>query len=388
MEKTVLLSLCSLCFLAFTLTSEAKNNQKTDASSEIIERTAFVESVVDTIPAKGTYRIHKKTDEQEINIEVEDGDIKELHIDGKEIKPEEFSSYDDVIQELFGEMEAPPAAYGYNFEMPAMPPLPDMQGVYVMPPMPAMPPMGEMKLKEFYSHDGNFGFGNGEHFKMFFPDSLHQTQIIIIDAEGDSNVIVTPHGGTYRFMTPSGQNAIEIEQYMRSTEDWKKHGEEWKKQAEDWKVKEKEWKKMSEEWQNNWQENAHGLQLKAQEMEILRKNLDEEVLEKLRDQGHLELELEQLYGAAGAEAEGIARGRVYGLRQSRGNMADAMVEEGLIESGEEAIIQLTPDKLKINGKKMDDGTHKKYLRMYEAQQGIELTGNSRVEFKVKTRRSM
>ena len=69
-------------------------------------------------------------------------------------------------------------------------------------------------------------------------------------------------------------------------------------------------------------------------------------------------------------------------------MTDAMVEEGLIEPGEEVLTQLTPIKMKINGKKMDDDTHRRYLEMYEDQQGVELTGNSRVEFKAKVRRSM
>ena len=153
-------------------------------------------------------------------------------------------------------------------------------------------------------------------------------------------------------------------------------------------MKEKDWKKMSEEYHQNWNENSQEWREHAREMEILRKELNHGELEKLREQGQMHLELENLYGIAEAEAGGSGRSRVYSVRPSRMNMADAMIEEGLIESGDEALIQLTPDRLKINGKKMDDATHKKYLRMYEAQQGIELTGNSRVEFKVKTRGSM
>ncbi|MEO6130360.1 MAG: hypothetical protein ABIQ02_00835 [Saprospiraceae bacterium] len=70
------------------------------------------------------------------------------------------------------------------------------------------------------------------------------------------------------------------------------------------------------------------------------------------------------------------------------NITEALVEEGLIEPGEEADVVLTPDKLKINGKKMDDETHDRYLKMYESQQGVQLSGKSRVEFKTKSRRSM
>src|SRR5688500_352076 len=128
MEKTVLLSLCSLCFLTFTLTSDAKNDQQDKKENTAITRTATITYDVDTIPSEGTYRIHKKTDDQEINIEAEDGDIKQLEIDGKEIQPENFDDYEVIIDELFGSMDAPPSMEGFHFEMPAMPPMPDMEG--------------------------------------------------------------------------------------------------------------------------------------------------------------------------------------------------------------------------------------------------------------------
>jgi hypothetical protein len=59
-----------------------------------------------------------------------------------------------------------------------------------------------------------------------------------------------------------------------------------------------------------------------------------------------------------------------------------------VEPGDEVEIQLTPDKLKINGEKMPDNIHQKYLRMYEQQQGMELSGNSRVEFTTKSKQRM
>ncbi|MBK9983178.1 MAG: hypothetical protein IPP15_12325 [Saprospiraceae bacterium] len=80
--------------------------------------------------------------------------------------------------------------------------------------------------------------------------------------------------------------------------------------------------------------------------------------------------------------------RAYTFMAPRMGMTEEMVEEGLVQPGEEADVILTPDKLKINGKKMPENIHQKYLRMYEQQQGVELSGNSRVEFKTKSRRSM
>lgn len=381
MEKTVLLSLCSLCFLAFTMTGNTTNenqNQKELARQEIltvIERT-------DTIPSKGTFRIHKKTDKQEINIEVEDGDIKELKIDGKEIEPADFEEYEVIIDELFGAMDAPPSMEGFNFEMPpmpampAIPPMPPMEGfnfeMPALPPMPDMPPMPAIEMERLLGN-GNMAFWTGEgsgHYKIIQEGTGDgHSKIIIINAEGDSNIIISD-----QFEWNGVMPKIALEGYMLDAEEWKKHGEEWKVQGE-------EWKRMAEEWKQNWDQNSEGWK---QEWSAHQ--------EELREQQHL---LHEDAFRLREETEGeklrLLEGRIYkldALRTPGLYMTDVMIEEGLIQPGEVALIQLTPTRLKINGKKMDDDTHRRYLQMYEAQQGVELSGNSRVEFKAKTRRSM
>ena len=395
MEKTVLLSLCSLCFLAFTLTSDAKNDQQDQKEKIAITRTATITTAADTIPTDGTYRIHKKTDEQEINIEVENGNIKELEIDGKEIQPENYDDYEVIIDELFGSMDAPPSMEGFHFEMPPMPPMPDMEGFMTpMPPMAPMPPMGEMEFRHFYNDGNNIILGNGQNLKhKIWTDSLGQTRVIILGDDGDSSVIMTPGNG-YRFfhgdIAPEALEQLKLKEkeWKLYSKDWEKHGKEWEKHGEEWQKMAEEWKKNwennSQEWQNNWR-------MQEDELRHLQRELEENA-HRLHGEGMKErfhMKEGQIYGLQDEHlAEELARGRVYGLRIPHMNMTDAMIEEGLIEPGEEAEIQLTPDKLKINGKKMDSETHKKYLRMYESQQGIELSGNSRVEFKTKTRRSM
>ncbi len=370
MEKTVLLSLCSLCFLAFTITGNTKNedqNKKEEATQEItvsVTRT-------DTIPSKGTYRIHKKTDEQEINIEVEDGDIKELKIDGKEIEPADFEEYEDIIDELFGDMDTPPSMEGFNFEMPAMPPMPEMEFMPAMPPMPDMPPMPAIEIARLFGN-GNFSFYNGEgegHYQIIENTEDGHTKIIIINADGDSNIIISD-----KFICKDLMPKIALKEYMLEAEEWKKHGEEWKEQGE-------EWKKMSEEWKKNWEQNSENWKQEWHAQQ-----------EELRGQQHqLHEDAFRLHEQAEEERLRSQEGRIYkldGLRTPGVYMTDVMIEEGLIQPGEVALIQLTPTKLKINGKKMDDDTHRRYLQMYEGQQGIELSGNSRVEFRAKTRRSM
>lgn len=380
MEKTVLLSLCSLCFLAFTITGNAKNEkQKMDDGKNII-KTATIEMRVDTIPSEGTYRIHKKTDDQEINIEVENGDIKQLEIDGKEIAPSEFGGYEAIIDELFGEIEAPPAMEDFPYAMPPMPGMPAMPEMVPMPPMPPMPPMEAMEFEHLFKDGNNIVIREGDFMKhKICIDSLGKTKIVIIGEEGDSSVFFTP-GANYRFFHGDAP-AIALEEFEFNKEEWKKHGEEWQKMAEEWK---QNWQEHSQEWQEEMR--AHQEEMKQLQKELEKegyKMRDEAIIERRHHDGDYRHEIEEAL-----RAEELGRSHVYALRAPRMNMADAMIEEGLIEPGEEAEIVLTPDKLKINGKKMDDETHERYLRMYEAQQGVELSGNSRVEFRTKSRRSM
>lgn len=376
MEKTVLLSLCSLCFLAFTMSGNPENKQE-QKEKTLLSTTALVQELIDTIPAEGTFRIHKKTDDQDINIHVENGDIKELKIDGKEIAPADFDDYSEVIDELFGEVEAPPAIREFTFEMPAM------------PPMPPIPGMEEKEFEYFFDNDSRIAImkspeGMGKMKIMmdtlnFFEGAHGANKYIIINRNGNSDTIIT-HGG----MGFGPMPAIELEHFRMNEEDMKRSQEEWRNHAD-------EYRRHAEEWRKNWEENAHGMKqdwrAHGESMKELRKQLEKEGV-YLHGEGmpHMELrgELHGLEESLGA----LGDARVYGFRSHGANMTEAMLEEGLIEPGEEAEILLTPDRLKINGKKMDAETHKKYLRMYEAQQGIELSGNSRVEFKTKTRRSM
>lgn len=78
----------------------------------------------------------------------------------------------------------------------------------------------------------------------------------------------------------------------------------------------------------------------------------------------------------------------YEYRTPRLSLSDQMVRDGLVQPGAEVEVQLTPDKLRINGEKMPESIHQKYLKLYEEQQGIELSGNSKVEFTTKSKQRM
>lgn len=159
---------------------------------------------------------------------------------------------------------------------------------------------------------------------------------------------------------------LDNKEWKQLEKEWK---EQWKSQEGEWKAYANEWKAQGEKWKLEWEEHAKMLE-----------NQNHEHLQWNEMRQH---EMEEQLRAAEQEMA-----HIYSYRTPRLSISDEMVRDGLIESGEEVEVQLTPDRLKINGEKMPDSVHQKYLRMYEAQQGVELSGNSRVEFTTKSKQRM
>ncbi len=421
MEKTVLLSLCSLCFLAFTLSSHTTIKDQANTSEKASNIFATVTVTADSIPTKGIYRIHKKTDDQDISIEVEDGTIKELKIDGKDIQASEFDAYDDVIDELFGGVEAPPSMEGFNYRIPPMPPMPEgfqytmppmppmpampymMEGSeYAFPEMPDMPPMPEMPEMpdmRFLEMEAMKQLNeDGYTISMYNPEIMHNgvkitcdtafingNQTIIIRMnDGDSSVVYAPGqpfgpGEGQPFMAIDGRMMNEqemkewAEELERNAESW---GKDWEAQANEWRKQEKKWREQSRAYAN--QSRAYADEWRSQQ-DMMREQMRHPNPANEEQLRALELELGHL---------DHIQPFMYEYNSPRLNLTDEMIHDGLVEPGNEVEVQLTPDKLKINGEKMPENIHQKYLKMYEEQQGVELSGNSRVEFTTKSKQRM
>jgi beta-lactamase regulating signal transducer with metallopeptidase domain len=406
MEKTVLLSLSTLCFLAFTLTSHTNPEQAASVSQQQLTTISLTAETTDSIPAEGIYRLHKKTDDQEITIEVENGDIKELKIDGKEIQPSEFEAYNEVIDDLFGSIEAPPSMEGFDFVFPEIPHIPEMPMIPGMPymidglefefpeipDMPGIPgipyshQMQRVYLDEFKDHWNE----NGGTITIYNPEIMggglnitHDTTIIngqstiIIKMDGgDSSVICIPGHQMWSGDVPS---PISIDGQFMNEEEMKKWTMEMERNAQlqgkEWRAQVEQWREQQNEWREQWraqtdQEHAEQQRLRGMERNQYRWTDDH--------QQAIERELRQL-----EELKDI-----YVIGMPRLSLSEEMVKDGLIEPGDEAEIQLTPDKMKINGEKMPEAIHQKYLELYEQQQGVELSGNSKVEFTTKSKQRM
>ena len=418
MEKTVLLSLCSLCFLAFTLSSHTTPEEQAKKADHAPHIFAAVTVTADSIPTEGIYRIHKKTDDQDISIEVEDGTIKELKIDGKDIQPSEFDAYDDIIDELFGGVEAPPSMEGFSYTMPPMPPMPEgfqytmppmppmpampymMEGFeYAFPEMPEMPPMPEMPdmrflemeaLKQLNEDGYTITLYNPEIVKNGVRISCDTTivngnqTIIIKMIDGDSSVVCMPGQPLWTregqpFMPIDGRmmNEKEMKEWAEELErNAKSWGKDWEALADDMRMQEKKSREQSREYANQYREYANEWRSHQDMMRDQIRHPNEANEAQLRA---LELELGHL---------DQIHPFIHEFDSPRLSLTDEMIQDGLVEPGNEVEVQLTPDKLKINGEKMPENIHQKYLKMYEQQQGIELSGNSKVEFTTKSKQRM
>lgn len=387
MEKTVLLSLSTLCFLTFTLSSHTKPETVQEEIIDFETTISVSAEITDSIPAKGIYRIHKKTDDQDISVEVENGAIKELKVDGKEIQPSEFEGYNAVIDELFGGMHAPADVHGFEYMMPHMPVMPNPS---VMPEMPIMIEGYNFEMPEIpeipHTPGFRFGYGFDGDLNTIFSDS---STIVIYDSKikgknfqltadtiimNGKNKIIIYHGkdssviNTHQFHGSAHQPFFYGHGAEMDEAEMRKHAEAWRAQSDQWREQQKHWSQQ-------WRSNADQIRAEKELLRSLNRNnyrLSEE------SQSAIELELSKLNEL----------NEIYITGRPRLDLSEELVKDGLIQPGTEVKVQLTPDKLKINGEKMPAVIHQKYLDLYEHQQGVELSGNSKVEFTTKSKQRM
>ncbi|RLD21669.1 MAG: hypothetical protein DRI69_03450, partial [Bacteroidetes bacterium] len=146
MEKitaTTLLLLC-LIFASFSDGKEEIPRETIDVPALLVSNhyVHFDNSFVgDTIIPRSTQTIvHGDSDGKEVRLEIENGEIKGLYINGEEVPESRYDEYAEeitVLENSLSNVPAPPAPPA----MPAMPPMPPMPPMPDMPPMPPMPAM-------------------------------------------------------------------------------------------------------------------------------------------------------------------------------------------------------------------------------------------------------
>jgi hypothetical protein len=102
---------------------------------------------------------------------------------------------------------------------------------------------------------------------------------------------------------------------------------------------------------------------------ILREHLDDAVLQEIEGSGVYRLR----------DSEGPQVLRLKNDREPFSSLTSMMDRDGLINAEGEYSIILEEDKLRVNGKKMPDDVHQKYLKLFERTQGYPVTGKTKIE---------
>ncbi len=386
MEKSVLLSLTTLVIMAFALQGHSPSPASEAAQPDGMAMAPFVSIAADTIPSRGIYRIHKKTDDQEVRIEIEDGAIRTLEVDGQKVEPDAYGAYEALIDDLVGGLQAPPAPPApFYFRMPAIPDMPDIPAIPQLPPdfmdgfnfsfempeipdMPEIPPFPQISINRIFPGDGSRIFlwdGTAQNEYRILTDSTAGTSRMMIITGDDTTIVMSPsislHGDMIEFH--SGDLDAEMEAWQKQVEALQREAEgrvrHWERDLE---MRARDAERQAEQRTRDMEREA-------------RRHYDLGQQHQDSDRQRMEREY-RIYGMSPAAPR-------FGSPQ--GALTDQLIRDRLVDPGEEAEVLLTPDKLRINGKKMPDNLHRKYLDLYEAQQGDPLTGNSRVEFTTKAR---
>ncbi len=312
--------------------------------------------VLDTIPAKkqDRQRIIKTENGRAIEITMEDGQISNLKIDGKEIPAEEYDQHDKLVQELIVEFEnipTPPTPPRMMTEAPAPPPA---SGITPSAPEPPR------KIREI-SVDGDRVvtiYEDGSRLRA--PNNAKE---IIID--GDR--VVTIYEDDSEVMMSEAEKdrikSIEIERHHKRMEE---HHEEI----------EKHHLKLAEK-REEIMEKHHE---KMEEHRIRMEEHREKMAEKHEETERVSIELqESIEDAAGASNQIIAKNIGRASNEINTAIEDQLLADGLIDSRDNYAFELTGKKLKVNRKTQSDALHQKYKQLYGELSGSPLSEKSKLK---------
>lgn len=382
--------------------------------------------VTDSVPkSKSTQKITREDDNGKVEMEMKDGEITRLNVDGKEIPASEFNQYNDLAKEL--QRSTPPVPPVPPFPgMPAMPPMP---AIAPMPPFPGMPPMPAIapmapqtsRLSTVTDGEGNvviklekdgkpieIKVKNGEVWMD--GKKVEKGESVQLPGMGfqDAHPFIWNMDGHQFNFDGMGKNDLSEFNFAFSPEalaEWEEHAAQIREHAEQYnneyrayieqhqnlseedkekRVKElealhKDWEKRGEGWAKEWEKRGEKWEKKgedwAKKWEKSGEKWAKEQEKWAAEQKKWQAEQEKWH----AENQNRNK-RSYGGDFQQAMTAE-LLRENLISDPKDFSFQLNAKSLKINGKKQPDEIHQKYLKMYERYTGnnMEKGGNYTVE---------
>ncbi|KAA3623507.1 MAG: hypothetical protein DWQ02_24420 [Bacteroidetes bacterium] len=339
------------------LVSEADHNQNVAKwSTSEIHQDGFV--AADTLP-QGKNRLIVEREDQKMVVEIEDGEIKSLKVDGEEIPEEDFDKYTLEVEELW-----------------SIEPDNDNSFFWVSP--------SEGNTFHFRSQDGEEFFFD-QDFNIEIPEFEFDNQFYFKNKDGKSIFVLPEYDFNFELPEDFG------DEYKEQMEKLKLHLEEYEE------LNKEQVKELLERQKLIQEELMHQYKDQSRRMHENRIIIEERKRDALREKKRAieraqRAERDVLRERRAREHESVILGNgiyindgndvvVFGShgRNHSGALVKALMADGLIDKdSDEYKVELSGKKLKVNGKKQPDHIHQKYLELYERLSGFELDEKSKV----------
>lgn len=355
----------------------------------------------DTLPKpKRVQKISRDDGDRKVEMEINDGRITRLNVDGKEIPAEQYDQYSDLTDDLLNVTPPPPP-------MP-----PDAPGLEDFPPPPAPPappaPLSprsrvttekdaegntvihierqgkptEIKVKDGLVYIDGKELKAGEAFdlkgdpQMFFaPDFNFAVPDMNFDHIAPNIAIPDIRVPNFEMpplpdISPEHFNAADMENFRRDLERSKR---EYEREMRAWKAEQKHWTKEQKREFEHMQKEMHEAQSTAQLMDLRRLQQDAQRQERaaLRQ---LEATRRQM------TLDKLRSERLEPLRSKQESVSqlitENLVHDGLISDPNRFDLHLDSKEMFVNGEKQSKQIQRKYKELFEGMSGNKLKGGN------------
>ena len=419
-RSNIMEKLTATALLLAVVTALSFGNNKTVTRSQT-HPSVFSLVSADTLPPKGKLTIIKEEDDKKVEMKVEDGNITQLKIDGKDIPKEDFDKYEDVTDGLlYGLPPTPPTPP--TAPMPPspfaapMPPIPPTAPLAPMPPFPGTTMKKEkdsegntiLKMKKAdgtYSEikittdkdvfiDGkkmeegkdmklnlgqndffNFNFDNNwtKGFQNFDLNKHFDFVMPKIKMKGlEDGLLRGPHN--FYFMDidsvkmGDGNDSTRVYKFKDkyryefnwSDEDVQHIKEDARRLSEDARQNAEKYRKNAEKYRQEAQKMQRDAQRMGREKQLLEREEERMVRDRERAQNR----------------DSRSKERRMDMDKLRNAFEQELQKDGFLKNGDKKYeFELSDKALKINGKSQSKAMHEKYIKLYQEKSGARANGN-------------
>jgi bla regulator protein blaR1 len=314
----------------------------------------------DTLPPakKGVHRILHEDDKRKVDLEIKDGKVTNLVVDGRTIPSKDYEKYKELIDELkYAHVPLPPMA-----PMAAMAPMAPMAAMPPMAPMAAMPSMAAPPPPPPapYQRDQNYKIRIDPSGIASLWINDGKNTVVNVDRKEKTAY----HNGRklsddeFKWLTGTtlGKFLADLEQHDK---DMRQHELDMQQHERDMEVHKAEMREHEREMEQHTRDMAqHDIDMQQHEQDMRQHELDMQQHARDMEQHARDMAVHE------AEMRKVAAFQDACISQ--------MKADGIIQSSKGLKFSLSEDAFKVNGKKQSDDLHRKYLVLYKNFTGNDL----------------